>query len=254
MVQKIGVLGTCFSRNFLSSDPYFNPEYKEDFSVSFTQFHSSIIALMTKPFSLDISSYDDIPDTKKKFVQTDFEKTFFKELKKEKIDYLLIDLYTDALKSVGFIESDVAVTISPIIEQSQIRNDLPFKNMLTHDDPLVFQQRFKEALEAFKTKVLPYIEEERIILNQGQLTTRYFDETRKIIAYSNLDKLAQYNDDWRILDRLFLQVFPNAKTIDMLSEPYIGDALYPFGHSVAHYESKYYKRLYEKFKELTVEK
>ncbi|EUJ30959.1 hypothetical protein MFLO_09697 [Listeria floridensis FSL S10-1187] len=37
----------------------------------------------------------------------------------------------------------------------------------------------------------------------------------------------------------------------MLESGYIGDAAYPFGHSVSHYETGYYKEMFEKVKQLT---
>lgn len=251
MVQKIGVVGTCFSRNFLNSSAYFNPGYKTHYQVSFTQFHSSFIALMTDPFSFQIANYKDIPSEKKPFVKTDFEKSFFQALEKEQPDFLLIDLYTDALKETAFVSDHQAITISPIIEQSQIRNDLPIKKIISQTDWPLFLEYWMDAIERFKEAISPYLREEQLILNCGKLTTRYLDSGGKVQPYKNVSKLEQYNRVWRELDHCFLTVFKKAKVINMLEEKYIGDVRYPFGHSVSHYESAYYKKLYQKFKEVT---
>ncbi|MBC1521743.1 hypothetical protein HB912_08795 [Listeria aquatica] len=247
MVQKIAVLGTCFSRNFLNSSDYFNPEYKKHYSVSFTQFHSSMITLITEPFFFNIDHYEDIPPEKKKFVVADFEKHFFQELKQKTPDFLIIDLYTDALKKIAFIKANQAVTISPIIEQSRIRQDLPIKKLVSQENWQQFLEEWIRAVQLFKEKISPYLAEEQLILNQAELTTSYFDARGEKVAYKNLSQLMQYNQLWWELDQHFLKIFPKANVISMRGEAYIGDARYPFGHSVAHYQSDYYKKLYSKF-------
>ncbi len=251
MVQKIGVLGTCFSRNFLNSSAYFNPDYKSHYEVAFTQFHSSLIALMTEPFSFPIAEYEDIPVEKKQFVKTDFEKTFFQALKRERPDFLMIDLYADALKETAFVSQNQAITISPIIEQSRIRYDLPITKIVSQTNWALFLDQWTNAVWRFKDAISPYLSEEQLILNRCQLTTRYLDEKRVLRCYENVSKLEQYNGVWRELDRCFLAIFPKAKVVNMLEENYVGDVRYPFGHSVSHYESGYYKKLYAKFKEVT---
>ncbi|RDW99439.1 DUF6270 domain-containing protein [Listeria kieliensis] len=251
MVQKIGVLGTCFSRNFLNSNDYFNPEYKKNYTVVFTQFHSSLITLMTEPFFFEIDHYEDIPPEKKKFVVADFEKTFFQKLKQESPDFLMIDLYADALKKVAFISAKQAVTISPIIEQSRIQQDLSIERLVSQDNWQQFLNYWLSAVRQFKEKISPYLDEEQLILNQAELTTRYIDEKGRERSYENLSRIAKYNQLWRELDQYFLTIFPKAKVINMRGEAYIGDVRYPFGHSVSHYQSDYYKKLYLKFEQVT---
>ncbi|WP_244964404.1 DUF6270 domain-containing protein [Listeria aquatica] len=154
MVKKLGVLGTCFSRNFLNSSDYFNPDYKNYYSVAFTQFHSSLIALNTKKKWIDIDQYEDIPKEKRRFVIEDFQKQLFDTIKEKKVDYLIIDLYSDALKNIGFFNQEQAVTISPIIEQSRIKEDLSFEFVLDHKDETLFLKTFQEAIKSFHKKFL----------------------------------------------------------------------------------------------------
>ncbi|ECW8242522.1 teichoic acid biosynthesis protein, partial [Listeria monocytogenes] len=95
-VTKIAVMGTCFSRNAFNSSPFFNPDYKAFFECSFTQFHSSIISLMTKPANLiNLDKYTDIKQSEQSFVEEDWKKEFFINLKNSNSDYFLIDLYPD---------------------------------------------------------------------------------------------------------------------------------------------------------------
>ncbi|HEM1641554.1 TPA: teichoic acid biosynthesis protein, partial [Listeria monocytogenes] len=92
-ITKIAVMGTCFSRNAFNSSPFFNPDYKAFFECSFTQFHSSIISIMTEPANLiNLDKYTDIKKSEKPFIEDDWKKDFFTNLKNSDADYFLIDL------------------------------------------------------------------------------------------------------------------------------------------------------------------
>ncbi|EUJ22626.1 hypothetical protein PGRAN_12309 [Listeria grandensis FSL F6-0971] len=250
-VKKIAVFGSCFSRNFLSSAPYFNPTYKSHFACVMTQFHSSIIATMTDVVTMDISEYEDIPKEKKRFVREDFEKRFFERIAETNPDYLLIDLYSDALKNIGFISEKQAITISPILEQSRILNDIRFVKMVDHQNKQHFKSVWLTSLHQYRKQLLCYIREEQIILNVCELTSFYYDAQKKKVPYNTPETLDEYNQFWNELNTLFMQVFPKAKVLDMRNSGYIGDTSYPFGHSVSHYESGYYRSMLHKIRELT---
>lgn len=250
-MKKIAVFGTCFSRNFLSSAPYFNPDYKEYFNCVFTQFHSSIITIMSEPLTINLDRYDDIPLENKKFVVADFEKKFWKEMSKNSPDYLVVDLYTDALRSVGWMTVDCAVTISPIVEQSKLLNDLEFEFILDHSNQKKYKEKFRESLIRFKNKVLSFISEEQLILNKGRLAKTYFDEKREIKKFHTPEVIDEYNQFWEELEEIFIEQFPRSKVINMREMGFIGDVRYPFGLSVSHYQREYYREMFKKVIELT---
>lgn len=84
---KVAVLGSCFSRNPFNSTSYFNPSYKKNYSCVLTQFHSSIVSMVSTPREIDIDKMDDVTAYNKYFIQNDFEKNFFDQVSELKPDY-----------------------------------------------------------------------------------------------------------------------------------------------------------------------
>ncbi|WP_241463161.1 DUF6270 domain-containing protein [Listeria aquatica] len=137
----------------------------------------------------------------------DFEKHFFQELKQKTPDFLIIDLYTDALKKIAFIKANQAVTISPIIEQSRIRQDLAIEKLVSQENWQQFLEEWIRAVQLFKERISPYLAEEQLILNQAELTTSYFDARGEKVAYKNLPQLMKYNQLWLELDQHFFKKY-----------------------------------------------
>ncbi|EAG9289249.1 teichoic acid biosynthesis protein [Listeria monocytogenes] len=241
-VTKIAVMGTCFSRNAFNSSPFFNPDYKAFFECSFTQFHSSIISLMTKPANLiNLDKYTDIKKSEQSFVEEDWKKEFFTNLKNSNSDYFLIDLYPDVIRPVIWLNDETAITLSYVIEQSQLLNDIPYERISDHIDNEAYFNEWKGYADQFIEKLTEIIPANRVILNLGGFTTSYYDEDRKIVTYKNKMAIEKNNYFWDRLNNYFLSKLPEAKVIDFSKKGYIGDFNYPFGHSFSHFESPYYK-------------
>ncbi|EAC7885422.1 teichoic acid biosynthesis protein [Listeria monocytogenes] len=241
-VTKIAVMGTCFSRNAFNSSPFFNPDYKAFFECSFTQFHSSIISLMTKPANLiNLDKYTDIKKSEQSFVEEDWKKEFFTNLKNSNSDYFLIDLYPDVIRPVIWLNDETAITLSYVIEQSQLLNDIPYERISDHIDNEAYFNEWKGYADQFIEKLTEIIPANRVILNLGGFTTSYYDEDGKIVTYKNKMAIEKNNYFWDRLNNYFLSKLPEAKVIDFSKKGYIGDFNYPFGHSFSHFESPYYK-------------
>ncbi|OFF88617.1 DUF6270 domain-containing protein [Listeria monocytogenes] len=241
-VTKIAVMGTCFSRNAFNSSPFFNPDYKAFFECSFTQFHSSIISLMTKPANLiNLDKYTDIKQSEQSFVEEDWKKEFFINLKNSNSDYFLIDLYPDVIRPVIWLDDETAITLSYVIEQSQLLNDIPYERISDHIDNGAYFNEWKGYADKFIEKLTEVIPADRVILNLGGFTTSYYDEDGKVVTYKNKMAIEKNNYFWDRLNNYFLSKLPEAKVIDFSKKGYIGDFNYPFGHSFSHFESPYYK-------------
>ncbi|EDO0934087.1 teichoic acid biosynthesis protein [Listeria monocytogenes] len=241
-VTKIAVMGTCFSRNAFNSSPFFNPDYKAFFECNFTQFHSSIISLMTKPANLiNLDKYTDIKQSEQSFVEEDWKKEFFINLKNSNSDYFLIDLYPDVIRPVIWLDNETAITLSYVIEQSQLLNDIPFERISDHIDNEAYFNEWKGYADKFIEKLTEVIPADRVILNLGGFTTSYYDEDGKVVTYKNKMAIEKNNYFWDRLNNYFLSKLPEAKVIDFSKKGYIGDFNYPFGHSFSHFESPYYK-------------
>ncbi|HAC0644044.1 TPA_asm: teichoic acid biosynthesis protein [Listeria monocytogenes] len=241
-VTKIAIMGTDFSLNAFNSSPFFNPDYKAFFECSFTQFHSSIISLMTKPANLiNLDKYTDIKKSEQSFVEEDWKKEFFTNLKNSNSDYFLIDLYPDVIRPVIWLNDETAITLSYVIEQSQLLNDIPYERISDHIDNEAYFNEWKGYADQFIEKLTEIIPANRVILNLGGFTTSYYDEDGKIVTYKNKMAIEKNNYFWDRLNNYFLSKLPEAKVIDFSKKGYIGDFNYPFGHSFSHFESPYYK-------------
>ncbi|AQY52553.1 DUF6270 domain-containing protein [Paenilisteria weihenstephanensis] len=239
---KVAVMGTCFSRNAFNSSPFFNPDYKLFFECSFTQFHSSIISVMTETYSaINLKKYDDMSPNEKTTVAEDVKKDFFTNLKNSNSDYFLIDLYPDAVRPVIWLDSKSAITLSYVIEQSQLLNDLSYERIIDHIDNEAFFNEWKNYADLFIEKLTEIIPADHIILNLGGFTTSYYDKNRVVTQYPNKMAIERNNYFWDRLNNYFLSQLPEARVIDFSKKPYIGDFYYPFGHSFSHFESTYYK-------------
>ncbi|EAG1207862.1 teichoic acid biosynthesis protein, partial [Listeria monocytogenes] len=229
-ITKIAVMGTCFSRNAFNSSPFFNPDYKAFFECSFTQFHSSIISIMTEPANLiNLDKYTDIKKSEKPFIEDDWKKDFFTNLKNSDADYFLIDLYPDVIRPVIWLNNNSAITLSYVIEQSQLLNDISYERILDHIDNETYFNEWKGYADQFIEKLTEIIPTDRVILNLGGFTTSYYDEDGEVATYKNKMAIEKNNYFWERLNNYFLSKLPEAKVIDFSKKGYIGDFNYPFG-------------------------
>lgn len=239
---KIAVMGSCFSRNAFNSKPYFNPDYKRFFEVTFTQSHTSIFSVLSEPFKgVNLEKYGNMTNNERRTVQDDLNKGFFEKLKKSKSDYLLLDFYPDVLRGPLWLEGGEILSLSYIMEQTGILNDLPIKRLLDHSDNEAFFQEWTTYADKFIEKLLTIMPAEKIILNKGGFTTKYYDKNGAIQEYKIKMRIERNNYFWEKLNNYFLAKVPTAQVIDFSKKPYIGDFYYPFGHSFSHFESGYYK-------------
>ncbi|MBC1480267.1 DUF6270 domain-containing protein [Listeria seeligeri] len=239
---KIAVMGSCFSRNAFNSKPYFNPDYKRFFEVTFTQSHTSIFSVLSKPYEgVYIEKYGNMTNNERRTVQDDLNKGFFEKLEKSKSDYLLLDFYPDVLRGPLWLEGGEILSLSYIMEQTGILNDLPIKRLLDHSDNEAFFQEWTTYADKFIEKLLTIMPAEKIILNKGGFTTKYYDKNGVVQEYKIKMRIERNNYFWERLNNYFLAKVPTAQVIDFSKKPYIGDFYYPFGHSFSHFESGYYK-------------
>ncbi|EAD2775959.1 DUF6270 domain-containing protein [Listeria monocytogenes] len=239
---KIAVMGSCFSRNAFNSKPFFNPDYKRFFEVTFTQSHTSLFSVLSKPYTgINIDDYGNMTDNERRTLQADFDKGFFEKLENSNSDYLLLDLYADVLRGPIWLESGEILSLSYISEQTGILNDLPIKRLLDHSNNDAFFQEWTSYADKFIEKLLTVMPAERIILNKGGFTTKYYDKNGAVQEYKIKMRIERNNYFWDRLNNYFLSKVPTAQVIDFTKKPYIGDYYYPFGHSFSHYESGYYK-------------
>ncbi|BET53449.1 DUF6270 domain-containing protein [Bacillus subtilis] len=250
---RIAVMGTCFSRNPFNSRDYFNPGYKKIYECVYTQFHSSIVSLVSEPTPFTRDDFKDIKEQDINFVETDFKKDFFEKLKNSQPDYLIIDLYSDAAKSLIQFSEQQFVSASFIIEQSQFFKNLRNVTIINHTNNKKYFEIYKKSLDNFINKLTEVIPASKIILNKGRFTSKYKDSNGEIKPFGDQDLINRNNYFWDKVDNYFEYKLPSVKIIDLTNTPFIGDERYPFGKSFSHYESAYYKKFMDRLNSIVLE-
>ncbi|MED0987047.1 DUF6270 domain-containing protein [Bacillus paramycoides] len=253
-VTNIAVLGTCYSRNAFNTIDYFSPKYKKLYKCGYTQFHSNIISLVSDPveFNRDDFTQSELKEADINHLKSDFEKSFFENLKEIKPEYLVIDLYVDACREVIEMGDNSYVTLNYMIPQTAFYKKLKGKKVISHYNVNEYFELWEKSLEKFIERLLPIIPEDRIILNRGRLTPKYKDANNKLVEFPEKE-IKRNNYIWDRLENCFLHHLPNVKIIDMRKTKYTGYFKHPFGNSYAHYESDYYKEFIFRLNEIVLE-
>lgn len=244
---KIAVLGSSHTRPMFTSKEYYNPEYKKYFSVVYTQFHSSIISLVSnKNIVFNEHFYPNRPQTSLDYIRTDMEKMFWDKLKRSDADYFLFDIYIDVQMGIfkfndGHVisynsyqaESDfIANNVQLGVELSTIQNDSEYYN------------QFTRALEIFRKKILEIFSENKIIIHLFDMNKSYKGTDGKIKKYDQkLSSIDRLNYDATRMQQLVTDFFPQAKILDTRGGKWIGYEDMPLGNMPHHYESGYYKNM-----------
>ncbi|RPJ98715.1 hypothetical protein BSBH6_04244 [Bacillus subtilis] len=250
---KIAVLGTCFSRNAFNTREYFNPNYKQYYECVYTQFHSSIISLVSEPIDINIDNLSGIRAQDKSYVKTDFQKDFFENLKEKSPDYLIIDLYPDASSPLIKYGETQYASASYILTDSDFFNKHTGFSLVEQTDFEFYFALYKKSIDMFRSKILKILPEDSIILNKGRFAYEFKDREKKIRQFGDKEALQRYNYFWDKVDNYFEYKFPKAKIIDLESHNFIADEDHPFGKSASHYESAYYKKFLDHLNQLLLE-
>ncbi|MBK5456079.1 hypothetical protein JFU08_19100 [Bacillus sp. TH23] len=238
---KIAVLGSCFSRNAFNSGEYFNPGYKKNYNCNLTQFHSSIVSIMSNPVHIDIERLENVTEKNKEFIRCDFEKDFFDKLKEAKPDYLIVDLYSDAARDLIKLNDESYISASLVLRESQYFKELREYEHIGHSNNQLYFKIWQDYMEKFARKVKEILPEERIILNTGGFTYKYIDIDAKVKKFSRPEIIKRNNYFWDILNGWFINCIPNCKVLDLKDTDYIGQYNHPFGNTFSHYQPGYYK-------------
>ncbi len=252
-VTNIAVLGTCYSRNPFNSTDYFNPKYKKLYKCSYTQFHSNVISLVSNPIEFNEKDFatSGLKASDINFIKTDFEKTFFEQLKLVNPDYLILDFYVDACREVIEYSENAYITLNYMTPQTEFYKKLTGKRIISNRDGDEYFELWEKSLDIFIEKLLSVLPEERIILSRGRLNTKYRDENNKIQEFNNKE-IKNNNYSWDRLENSFLNRLPNVRTVDMRKTKYVGFHKHPFGNTYAHFEPDYYKEYVVKLNEIVL--
>lgn len=253
---KVAVFGSCYCRSAFNSISFFNPDYKNYYNCVYTQFHSSVISIMSKPVPLDETKLASLNSKQKEFIRCDFDKGFFERLKSAQPEYLLMDFFADASRNLIKVNDDSYISISHILDETPLENELIKRNedILSHKNNDDYFEIWKEAIDRFIDQIQTIIPQERIILNLGRFTDRYYDSEGNVVRFPEYRQriIARNNYLWDKLNHYLISKLPKMKIIDLTNKNLIGQYNHPLGLSPAHYESAYYKEFLNELNQLVM--
>lgn len=242
---KVGVIGSCFSRSMFRSEGYFNPEYKNFFTVPLTFFHSSLISLMSK--RIEDNDYLLIPDLLShevlRYIEVEFLKNVKERITSAGVEYIVIDNYADAALETVMIDGCSVLTYNKYFSESIYKRRFSGKEILVPGEKK-HKEIYRAALKRFLLLLQELNLDKRVILVGGRLSEFRTPSER---WESKMDWIKNTNRNWDIYDAIFLDEFKNAQYIDMRSTSWISDVNSPImgGASPSHYQSGFYKELYK---------
>ena len=243
---KIGVIGTCFSRSVFRSDDFFNPGYKRFFTVPLTFFHNSLISLMSKRFddSDFLLTRDLLSDQVFRYIEIEFLKNIKERISSAGVEYLIIDNYSDATLEAIEMDDDCILTYNKYFSESIYKRKFSGKNKFIPGE-LKHIDKYREAVKKFYLILQELNLDKRVILVGGRLSTF---KTQSELWQSKMNWIKRTNRNWDMYDAIFLEELPDAQYIDMRSTNWISDVNSPIigGASPSHYQSGFYKEIYEK--------
>lgn len=251
---KVAVFGSCFSRSMFRSDPFFCEDYKIFYDCRFTQFHSSWISLVAPPS--EITKYDlfNMIDKKgKKYVEWDFNKLWYEELKKSEPQYIILDLYFDSCQPIINIKDNQYVSLNMYIRYSKFLEELKYLKIIKQNDWNEFFALWKKACRQFLKMLTTVVPEENIILFRGRFVKKYKKSDGSVAAFGNQAKINKDNLYWARMEEYISNHYKKIRFIDMRNTDVIGLENHPLGFSTSHYDSEYYRDALNCFNKIILE-
>lgn len=247
-------IGTCFSRSIFKSDEFFNPQYKSYFRVDATLFHNSFISLFSDPVPFDVTCIEDLHvGDAGKYVGVEFDKGIDRVLRETEAKVVVTDLYVDASIPVIRVRGDSYLTYHKYISESIFKRQLSSCEVI-YPGTKAHGELLRRGLVAFRRLLEEYCIRD-VVLIGGRLSRRKIDERTNSTALweDKADWIAEVNRNWDIADKLFLEELPGSIYLDKRSTPWMSDIHSPIlgGASPSHYQSGYYKELFQELLALT---
>ena len=236
MVTEISTLGSCSSRNIFNSD--INKIYKNFFKVNESIETVTFISLMSKPIKFDENLINSENNYDNECTTQDLTKKFLLFLKKDKIDYLIIDTYFDVLYDVIKINENSFITLSERLMKTDFFKNIENKKRISISNNFYeYYQIWKKSINLFFKFMKNNCKNTKIILNCSRSVFKYY-ENGKIIEDQKLKKFSKINKYRNILDSYILEHFD----VDVLTfdKNTLASKQHIFGLHPTHYESKYY--------------
>ncbi|RYL90299.1 DUF6270 domain-containing protein [Sporolactobacillus sp. THM19-2] len=240
---RLAVCGSCFSRLAFSSSDFYNPDYKNKYNVVYTQYHSSIISLMSQPSQFPDELFRGYNKREVEYLKSDFSKDFFAQLKKAKPDFLILDFYVDGSKDVIFFDKDHAISVNYMLRKNkEYLYKIRRSSKLTHVDIQLYLKIWEESIRAFAEKIVKIIPQDRIILHRIKKAADYLDSQGHLHKFKEYERhIKRSNYLFEYMEDYFINVLPHVQIIDSTEKEYHSVYNHPESVTPDHLESQFYR-------------
>lgn len=251
----VGILniGSCFSRSIFKSDAYFNPTYKEYFLVQKTLFHNSFISLFSKAVDYDYTQVEDLmTGDAALYAGIEFRKDIEQLVKEGQFQLVVVDNYMDASTPVIRFGEHSYLTYNKYLSESVFKRFFSSCEII-YPGSEQHRELYRNSIVAFR-RMLQIYNIKNVVLIGGRLSKWKIDESncRADMWDNKMEWIINTNRNWDEADKLFLEEIPEAIYIDKRNTSWKSDVHSPIigGASPSHYQSGYYKELFEEFLKL----
>lgn len=246
-------VGSCFSRSVFKADAYFNPTYKDYFLVQKTLFHNSFISLFSKAIDYDYTQIEDLmTGDAALYVGIEFKKNMEQLLKEGAFKLVIVDNYIDASTPIIKFGDNSFFTYNKYLSESVFKRFFSSCEIF-YPGSVQHKELYRNSIAAFK-RILQRYNINNIVLIGGRLSKWRIDENScQVDMWDNkMDWIVNTNRNWDEADRIFLEEIPEAIYIDRRNTVWKSDMHSPIigGASPSHYQSGYYKELFEELLKL----
>ena len=252
---NIAIIGTCFSRSVFRSEAYFNPDYKKYFNVAYTAFHNSLISLMSEP--IKDFAYDSIEDLHteevRRYIDVEFDKELLKRIRTSRPEIIIVDNYMEATAPIIKIDKDKYLTYNKYFQESIFKYNFSSCDILWPGS-IKHKILLKDSFRKFRLQLQSIGLGKKVILLASRLCKRKIDiKNKKIELWTDkMSWINSSNHNWDIADALFIDEMEECQLIDMRNTKWMSDIYSPIigGASPSHYQSGYYKEIFDKLKSI----
>lgn len=241
-------IGSCFSRSIFRSDEYFNPTYRDFFHIKYTLFHNSFISLFSDKIDYDFSNIQDLTTGDASlYVEIEFLKNIDTLLKRNNFKLVVIDNYIDATSPIIKYNNNSYLTYNRYLAESIFKRFLSSCEII-YPGTKQYLDLYRESIIIFKNMLEKY-QIDNIILIGGRLSRYKINEktNHTDIWNDRMTWILNSNKNWDEVDKIFLEEIPSTIYIDKRTTIWKSDIFSPIlgGASPSHYQSAYYKELFD---------
>jgi len=252
-IVPISIFGSCVTRDVFEID---KDENMAAFDIKTYTARQTIVSSLSKPIRCDES--DIVLDSafQRRMVLCDMHKDTFKRFKKDKSDYIVIDLIDERLGMLK-LKGSIATQSNELVNSGYTKQFDTERVRLTykHGEFFVGDKPLKKYCEKFCRKLKRIYPQERIIIHRALGVSDYYDANGSIAAFAEdqAAKCANMNRQLNFMYDAIEEFIPRAHVIRTEGK-FHGDAGHKWGLSIVHYEPGYYRYVYEALDRITTKK